>query len=55
MSKSEDRKQFAELMLAKREEQIAEIKKLKAKGYLNVTIAKQMGIAESTVRDLLSF
>jgi transposase len=53
MATSEDRTQFAENMLAKREEQIKKIKTFKNAGYPNLEIAQRMGIAESTVRDLL--
>jgi DNA-binding CsgD family transcriptional regulator len=49
------RKQFAENMLAKREAQLKKMKELKDKGYSNFLIARELGIAESTVRDMLAF
>lgn len=42
-------------MLAKRKEQIDKIEELKNRGYSNVSIARELGITESSVRDLLAF
>jgi len=55
MGMIDSQKQFAEIMLARRKDLIKKINELKDQGHSNVSIARQLGIAESTVRDLLFF